>query len=60
MDAQLRQQVLGRSDAETLTREIRKRTDHQSLRASAEDLVKRGLTDEAELHRVLGSGGGGE
>jgi type II secretory ATPase GspE/PulE/Tfp pilus assembly ATPase PilB-like protein len=57
MDAALKKAVLERADADGLKRIYARQPAYQSLRASGEELVGAGLTDAAELHRVLGAGG---
>jgi general secretion pathway protein E len=59
MDAELRQAVMRRTDADTLQRLIAQQPSHADLRRSAEALVKSGVTDEAEVARVLGPRPGG-
>jgi general secretion pathway protein E len=55
MDAAARTAVLRRDDAETLQAILGKQENFQSLLAAAEDLINRGLTDVAEVSRVLGT-----
>ena len=54
LDAKLRSAVLQRADAETLARVYHDVAGWQSLRDSAERLVTSGLSDHAEVVRVLG------
>lgn len=54
IDAQLRKAVLDRADASTLDMVYKQRSNYKSLRASADDLIARGVTDRPEVDRVLG------
>ena len=54
MTEQLRRAVLARSDASTLARAIADGGGHIDLQQAAADLVARGVTDAAEVARVLG------
>src|SRR5205823_3499912 len=54
MDAPLRQAVLRRADAQTLAAEYQRRRSFVSLRESAQQLVRSGITNEQEVMRVLG------
>ena len=56
MDAALKKAVLERSDADGLKRIYAKQPAYQSLAESGEEMVGAGLTDDAELRRVLGAG----
>jgi general secretion pathway protein E len=56
MDEKLRRAVLGRADARTMEECIGQQAGYRSLREAAADLVARGVTDEAEVSRVLGGG----
>lgn len=55
MDAPLRAAVLRRADADELQRTVAAQRNYVSLRESAEELARVGVTDEAEVRRVLGS-----
>jgi type II secretory ATPase GspE/PulE/Tfp pilus assembly ATPase PilB-like protein len=55
MDDALRQAVLARPDSQTLQRIYEKQTGYCSLSQAAAALVAAGLTDQAEVSRVLGS-----
>lgn len=50
----LRRAILEKSDAATMTQIIHAQPDHLTLRAAAKRLIESGLTDHAELTRVLG------
>ena len=54
MDQALKKAVLDRGDADAFARIYRSRTGHQTLHDVAKCLVKSGVTDEAELRRVIG------
>ena len=54
MDEALRQAILKRADSETLHQLIAQQKGHRTLRQAAEELVATGITDSAEVHRVLG------
>jgi type II secretory ATPase GspE/PulE/Tfp pilus assembly ATPase PilB-like protein len=54
MDAELRQAIMRRADADTLQGLIARQPGHVSLRQSAQDLAKPGVTDPEEVVRVLG------
>jgi general secretion pathway protein E len=54
MDSGLRRAVLDRADARTMDEKIAQQPGYRSLRESAADWVARGVTDEAEVARVLG------
>ena len=54
--AQLRQAVGGGVDAPTLRSTIAMEPGYKTLRHAAEMLVLGGMTDEAEVLRVLGDG----
>jgi len=51
--AELRKLILSRADAEDLAAELVKLPHHQTLRQAAESLVAAGVTDLAEIDRVL-------
>ena len=53
-DAELRKSILARRDAEELGAVLQKQKDYQTLRQAAEALVTEGITDAAEIDRVLG------
>ena len=50
----LRSAILRRADAEELRKILKNSPTHQTLRQSAETLATTGITDTAELRRVLG------
>jgi general secretion pathway protein E len=52
----LRKAILARADARTLGQAIASAPGHQTMRQAGEDLIARGITDAAELDRVVGSG----
>ena len=54
MDDPVRRAILGRADAATLRTEYQQQRGYVPLRAVAEDLIARGITDNAEVRRVLG------
>jgi len=54
VDEALRQAVLNRADANTLSEQIENQPGHTTLQHAANKLIDRGLTDEAEVMRVLG------
>ena len=54
MESGLREAILRRADAEAMRQAIAAPPGHRSLRASAEALVRSGVTDDAEVARVLG------
>ena len=58
MDTALRKAILNRSDAETLRKIYGDQPGFGPMRDSAGDLVRAGLTDDAEIARVLGLGSG--
>jgi type II secretory ATPase GspE/PulE/Tfp pilus assembly ATPase PilB-like protein len=60
MDAALREAVLRRADADSLTQVIARQSEHIGLRDSAEELTKSKLTDMDEVRRVLGPAASGE
>ena len=53
-DDDLRRAILARADAPQFDKLLQDRADHVGLRASAGELLARGLTDLAEVQRVLG------
>jgi len=55
MTEDLRRAVLARSDASTLAKAIAARGGHIDLRQAAGEAVARGVTDSAEVARVLGT-----
>lgn len=55
MNDALRQAVLQRADAATLQRIASQQPGYRTLRDSANELASRGITDEAELVRILGT-----
>ena len=55
MDARLRSAILRRDDAATLTKIYAGQSSFRPMRESAGDLIRAGLTDDAEVDRVLGS-----
>jgi general secretion pathway protein E len=54
MDANLRKAVLARADAAELGQIYASQPDFRPMRAAAGDVIAAGLTDEAEVLRVLG------
>ena len=54
MTADVRLAILARSDADTLAGAIAARGGHVDLRAAAGELISRGITDSAEVSRILG------
>lgn len=50
----LRRAILDKADAAALTEIIHRQPDHLTLRAAARRLIASGVTDQAELIRVLG------
>jgi type II secretory ATPase GspE/PulE/Tfp pilus assembly ATPase PilB-like protein len=54
MDAPLKKAVMDRADADTLTKIYRSQSSYQSLYNVGQDLVKKGITGEPELNRVVG------
>jgi type II secretory ATPase GspE/PulE/Tfp pilus assembly ATPase PilB-like protein len=57
MNAEVREAVMRRSDADTIQRLIAVRPGHLSLRKSAQALVESGVTDIEEVGRVVGPDG---
>ena len=57
MDDPLREAILRRADAQTLRRVIGQQPGYADLRQAAQLLVEQGLTDAAEVGRVLGPAG---
>ena len=55
LDSPLRQAILAKQDIDTLTKIIHTRPDHQTLRQAAQAAVDEGVTDTAEINRVLGA-----
>jgi type II secretory ATPase GspE/PulE/Tfp pilus assembly ATPase PilB-like protein len=54
MDDALRRAILDRSDAATLEKIYARQSGFRPMRAAAGDCIRGGLTDEAEVRRVLG------
>jgi general secretion pathway protein E len=54
MDDALRRAILDRSDAATLEKIYAQQSAYRPMRAAAGDGIRGGLTDEAEVRRVLG------
>jgi general secretion pathway protein E len=54
IDPPLKQAILSRADADTLQRLYAKQADYQSLAEAGGQLVSKGLTDAAEIERLLG------
>lgn len=54
MDSAIRSAVLARSDADTLRNVYLRQPNYASMRTAAQMLVAQGLTDEAEVVRLLG------
>jgi len=55
MDAALRKAILDRSDAEAIAKIYAAQPHFRPMREAGGDLVRAGLTDDAELMRVLGA-----
>jgi type II secretory ATPase GspE/PulE/Tfp pilus assembly ATPase PilB-like protein len=55
LDSPLRQAILAKQDIDALTKIIHTRPDHQTLRQAAQAAVDQGVTDTAEINRVLGT-----
>ena len=55
---ELRKAILARADADDLSALLRAQAGYQTLRQSAQDLAVAGITDEAEVRRVLGDSSG--
>jgi general secretion pathway protein E len=53
MDAPLKKAVIERADSDALTKIYRSQSTHQTLYNVGQDLVKKGITDEPELNRVI-------
>lgn len=53
MDPPMRQAILQSADVETLRQTLLQREDYQSLAHAAEQAVRKGATDRAEVQRVL-------
>ena len=58
IDAELRRAILARADADQLGDLLRARPGYQTLRQAAQALVGHGITDDAEVRRVLGDSAG--
>jgi type II secretory ATPase GspE/PulE/Tfp pilus assembly ATPase PilB-like protein len=56
MDERLRKAILNRDDADALAKIYAAQPRFSPMRAAAGDLMRAGLTDDAEILRVLGSG----
>jgi len=54
MDPALRRGILERADADTLASVYSRQQGFQTLQAAAQQLARDGVTDEAEVQRVLG------
>ena len=54
MDAALRNAILARDDASAIEKIYAAQESFRPMRRSAGDLVRAGLTDDAEVLRVLG------
>ena len=54
LDPDLRRAILARADADTLSTLLQSRPGYQTLRQSAQHLIDQGITDEAEVRRMLG------
>ena len=54
LDDELRQAVLGRAGAQAIDQRLAARPGHVTLRQSAQQLIQQGVTDQAEVQRVLG------
>ncbi len=60
MDQPLRSAIMQRGDAATIASAYAGQAGHVPIRASAEALIRQGLTDNAEVERVLGEAPRGE
>jgi type II secretory ATPase GspE/PulE/Tfp pilus assembly ATPase PilB-like protein len=58
LDDELRQAILSRAGAQAIDTRLASRPGHVTLRQAAEQLLSRGVTDRAEIQRVLGDGEG--
>jgi type II secretory ATPase GspE/PulE/Tfp pilus assembly ATPase PilB-like protein len=56
IDAALRQAILNRDDADAIAKIYAAQKTFRPMREAGGDLLRAGLTDDAELNRVLGSG----
>jgi general secretion pathway protein E len=56
MDAPLKRAVMERADSDALTKIYRSQSTYQTLYNVGQDLVKKGITDEPELNRVIAAG----
>jgi general secretion pathway protein E len=54
VDSHIREAILRRADGEDLRNMFGKQPGYDSMRASAEELIRQGITDAAEVVRVLG------
>ena len=54
LDDDLRQAILRRESAQGINQQLSRRVGHQTLAQAADDLVGKGITDAAEVRRVLG------
>lgn len=54
VDSHIREAILRRADGEELRNLFGKQPGYDSMRASAEELIRQGITDSAEVVRVLG------
>lgn len=59
IDGDLRKAILSRDDAGQIAQTLQTRPGYQTLRQAAQQLVKEGLTDDAEVRRILGDSPGG-
>jgi type II secretory ATPase GspE/PulE/Tfp pilus assembly ATPase PilB-like protein len=57
LDADVRRAILQRQDADSISAVLSAQADYQTLRDAAAELVKQGVTDDAEIARVLGAAG---
>ena len=55
MDEEVKKGVLARADAAALRKAFAKQPRHQTLRVAAQQLAQQGVTDAAEVERVLGA-----
>jgi type II secretory ATPase GspE/PulE/Tfp pilus assembly ATPase PilB-like protein len=54
LDPDLRRAILARADADTLAGLLQARPGYQTLRQAAQAMIEQGVTDAAEVRRMLG------
>ena len=59
IDANLRKAILNRDDADAIAKIYAAQNGFRPMRDAGGDLLRAGLTDDAEIHRVLGTPGSG-